>query len=77
MKIIFSTGTLLMLGSLCVNAVAAEPLVVDQQLNKLNSTTDQHNLKDGKQLDQSGHKMPVNVKDVGNRVEPSVDDDCE
>lgn len=66
-----------MVGSLCMNAVAAEPQVVDRQLNRLSSPADQHKLQDGKQFDRVAHKMPVNAKDDGNGVEQSVDDDCE
>lgn len=77
MNTIFSIGAMLMVGSLCVNVAAANPLVQDQQLDRLNSPTEQHKLQDSKQFDQIDHKMPVNAKDVSNEATQSVDDDCE
>lgn len=77
MNTIFSIGTILMVGSLCVNAATGNSPVQDQQLDRLNLPTEQHKPQDSKQFDQIDHKMAVNTKDVSNDPEQPVDDDCE
>lgn len=77
MKTIFSTGTLLVVGGLFLNAVAAEPLVKDQQLDRLSSSTEKYILQDSKQPDRIAHKKPVNATNVSSDTEQSIDDDCE
>lgn len=76
MNTIFSVGTILIVGSLSLNTVAAKTPVQEQPHDRLNSPTKQGKPQDSKQLDRIDHKVPVNAKDVSNGVEQS-DDDCE
>ena len=66
-----------MLCGFCLNTVAAEHQLQNQQSDHTNAVTEQHKLQDSKEYDQSAHKMPVKVQDVNNGAAPLADDDCE
>ena len=68
---------MLVLCGLYLNTVAAEPLIKDQQSDRIISHTGQHTVQVSKKFDPTGHENPGNVKDVSNAAAQSADDDCE